>query len=265
MRLVFAAASAVLLSSAAAAQQAQNWNFEDGTLQGWTAVGDAFAHQPTLGNNIEPRRPGESPGSTGDWWIGSYENRQSASVPLGTVQGDGPTGYLISPPFVMEPGTVSFLIGGGHDVRSAVAVLMLKVPGSTGGAGQVLISDGYYRAVAGISGNDQEFMSRVGWDTRPYGGAVGRIVLSDQGSGGWGHINADDFRFSWVNEAIAPRNFPGGPTPVFRKPPPAFRPSRPLPMPPGDLFGGSMILLPSPDGKTPQFDPPAPIMPEKRP
>jgi len=39
-------------------------------------------------------------------------------------------------------------------------------------------------------------MHRVTWDLNPWAGQQGQIRLVDNTSGGWGHINADDFRFS---------------------------------------------------------------------
>jgi hypothetical protein len=63
------------------------WDFEDGTLQGWTATGDAFTEQPTYGDNVSAARVMQSdtlkPGQTttryadlqaigGDYWNGPF-------------------------------------------------------------------------------------------------------------------------------------------------------------------------------------------------
>ncbi|MCA1616268.1 MAG: hypothetical protein LC800_19640, partial [Acidobacteria bacterium] len=72
------------------------WNFETGDLRGWTATGTAFDSQPTFGNNVASRRPGLVINQQGNYWIGTYENRPSSAMPVGTAQGDAPTGTLTS-------------------------------------------------------------------------------------------------------------------------------------------------------------------------
>jgi hypothetical protein len=38
-------------------------------------------------------------------------------------------------------------------------------------------------------------MARVTWDVGEFAGKTARILIEDGSSKGWGHINADDFRY----------------------------------------------------------------------
>src|SRR5437588_9549575 len=46
-----------------------NFDFETGTLQDWTAEGDAFVGQPIDGDTVTPRRPGMKSQHQGRYWI----------------------------------------------------------------------------------------------------------------------------------------------------------------------------------------------------
>ena len=116
------------LAGGANAQSAQTWGFEDGTLQGWIATGNAFTSQPTFGNNLPPRRPGEFANQVGNYWIGTYEDRPNPGVMLGRIQGDGPQGTLLSPPFTISGPRISFRVGGGNDREREYVALMLRTP-----------------------------------------------------------------------------------------------------------------------------------------
>jgi hypothetical protein len=59
------------------------WDFETGDLGGWTPTGDAFAFQPTLGDNPTARHRGQPSNHQGQYWIGGYEKRPRASDPPG--------------------------------------------------------------------------------------------------------------------------------------------------------------------------------------
>src|SRR4051812_36617546 len=101
-RLAAAAIFSISAASAGAQPRLYTWDFEDGTLQGWSATGAAFINQPTFGNKVMVRRRGESRGQDGDGWIGTYENHRNNAVPPGPVQGDEPQGNLVSPAFRID-------------------------------------------------------------------------------------------------------------------------------------------------------------------
>lgn len=177
-----------------------NPSFEKG-MHGWTATGDAFESQPTLGENVLARRVGPVTvggtywtdlvfpiGVRGERWIGTYEKRKSPANTVGATQGDGPRGTLTSHSFRMPPGTryVSFLIGGGRDLER-LKVELLEVRG-----GELAP----IKAVSPRTGLGSELLRREWWDVRTLD--MGRdyaIRITDDATGSWGHINVDDFRF----------------------------------------------------------------------
>lgn len=199
-KLVRAAAAAVLAAAAVPAA-AQSFSFEDGNLNGWLQGGTAFRQQPTFGNNVAPRLPGGTAGHDGDYWIGSFEARPSAAVAAGTTQGDGPTGALISPLFTIRDNSLGLLVGGGADpARLRVDLLVEIGPGDRGGGpssglgARVNVPEGVFRVHATATGANSETMRRVEWDTRSLNGRRARIMITDESSGPWGHINVDDIR-----------------------------------------------------------------------
>lgn len=155
------------------------WNFETGDLRGWTRTGTAFDYQPTLGDNPTARRRGQASGHGGSYWIGGYEKYQGkpGETP-GAIQGDGPTGSLTSQTFTIPGGQLEFLVGGGASAETRVELLVDGQP------------------VLQVSGRNHETMQLVSWDLSPWTGRSGQIRLVDNASGGWGHINADEFRFT---------------------------------------------------------------------
>jgi hypothetical protein len=160
------------------------WNFETGNLQGWIKQGTAFDFQPTYGDNPTARRRGQPSHHEGRYWIGGFEMYQGLPGQRpGATQGDRPTGTLSSPHFTIPAGTLSFLVGGGSSFKTRVELIV---------SGQ--------RALY-ASGRNTETMHRVTWNLAPYAGKSGYIRIVDEASGGWGHINADDFRFSQAEPA----------------------------------------------------------------
>jgi len=170
------------LSCPAAAQEVDfTPDFEEGNLRGWTQTGDAFRYQPTLGNNPTARRRGQSSNHQGQYWIGTFEKYQGrrGQTP-GDVQEDQPRGTLTSNYFIVPPGTLTFLIGGGSRFQTRVE-LYSQDPDATG--------------LPFATGKDTETMSRVTWNLTPHAGKRLQIRIVDNSSDPWGHINVDDFRF----------------------------------------------------------------------
>lgn len=155
-----------------------NWGFETGTLQGWKAEGDAFQFQPTFGDNIAARIPGESSGASGAYWIGTYEMRTGEQYPAGAVQGDAAQGSLTSTVFVLQQPTIRFLIGGGYDEEREYVALVVD--------GQIVLK---------ATGYNGESLQTVLWDARPYLKRQAQIRIVDASSEPWGHINCDAFEF----------------------------------------------------------------------
>ena len=77
------------------------FDLEKGTksLDSWGRTGTAFNNQPTYGDNVSKRLPGQKANQQGKYWIGTYENRPTPQSHPGAVQWGGPQGTLTSPEF----------------------------------------------------------------------------------------------------------------------------------------------------------------------
>ena len=156
-----------------------NSDFENGDLTNWTASGTAFQYQPTKGDNPTARRRNQPSNHQGEFWIGTFEKYQGAhGQKPGQVQRDKPTGTLTSIPFQIEGERITFYIGGGKRPKSIYVALLV---------------DG--REVLKASGNNSESMTRHVWDVSSYQGKTARVLICDRCGTGWGHVNADDFRY----------------------------------------------------------------------
>jgi putative membrane-bound dehydrogenase-like protein len=147
--------------------KALNLDFETGTLKDWSAVGEAFAGQPVEGDTVHARRSDMTSSHQGRFWIGSFERG-----------GDQPQGTLTSTPFVVTQPFASFLVAGGAHPSTRVE-LVLKDNGDV---------------ISRVSGDDTEILKRVAVDLSAHQGKTIFIRLVDGHSGGWGHLNFDDFR-----------------------------------------------------------------------
>src|SRR5437868_2621126 len=120
-----------------------NLDFETGTLQDWTAEGDAFAGQPIKGDTVAARRGDMRSQHQGQYWIGSYERN-----------GDKPQGTLTSVAFKVTQPWASFLVGGGSYPTTCVE-LVRKDTGAV---------------FTRISGHNREELQRVAVDLRAHAG-----------------------------------------------------------------------------------------------
>jgi len=154
-----------------------NSDFELGTLENWTREGDAFDFQPTYLDNVTARRADRRAMPQGEYWLGTFEKYQGRQgVERGRHQGDGPTGGLISKPFIIRLPVITFLLGGGdEDIEAS-----LIVNGAT---------------VRTATGADFPLMRRVYWDVSEWEDEQAMIYLYDRASGFFGFICADDFRY----------------------------------------------------------------------
>jgi len=164
-----------------AAGRSLNLGFETGTLADWTAEGAAFKAQPIEGDTVHRRRGDMHSGHAGRFWVGSYENK-----------GDEPKGVLTSVSFLVTKPFASFLVGGGSHAATCVEIIRKDTQ-------QVV-----FRA----SGDDREDLERVAVDLSGHLGREVMIRLVDEETGGWGHINFDDFRLHDTRPDIPPRRRP---------------------------------------------------------
>jgi hypothetical protein len=174
---------AVLAGSAAGAAPAgalifPNSDFELGTLENWTAEGEAFQFQPTRGDNARVRDPGRPAMPQGKYYVGTYDHYQGLPGQRpGASQTNAPRGGLISDPFIIEKPFIGFLIGGGdHDTVGV----------------RLVVGTDIVRTACGLR---TPTMRRVVWDVSEYRGEKARIYIVDGSSAPWGIVNADDFRY----------------------------------------------------------------------
>jgi fructan beta-fructosidase len=152
-------------------------DFEGNTYGHWTVVGDAFGTGPARGT-----LPGQMDvtGFLGHGLVNSF------------VNGDGSTGMLTSPRFLIERPYLNFLIGGGRHEGSTGFELMI--------AGKVV------RSATGP--NDRpggtEQLNWSAWDVRDLMGQTAVLRIVDHETGGWGHINIDQIVQSDRREGVLP-------------------------------------------------------------
>jgi putative membrane-bound dehydrogenase-like protein len=166
-----------------------NLDFETGTLKDWTAEGEAFQGQPVKGDTVAPRRGDMKSHHQGSYWIGGYE-----------LKGDRPQGTLTSVPFRVTHPWASFLVGGGPWPETCVE----------------LVRHDTREVFSRTSGVEEENLHRVAIDLRPHLGKQIFIRLVDRHSGGWGHINFDDFRFHSQKPDLPPRKSQLPPADVYK-------------------------------------------------
>ena len=156
-----------------------NTDFETGDLRDWTATGDVAKGQPTKGP-INPARKfgaGKVANHVGDFWFGGYEKFE-----------DVPTGTLTSAAFKVTQPWAAFLLGGG-----SLAGTRVELVAKDGG-----------KAFFTARGQNSETMSPVVVDLAAQQGKEIFIRLVDEDTGGWGHVNFDDFKLYKEKPAFAP-------------------------------------------------------------
>lgn len=145
-----------------------NLDFEDGTLRDWKTTGNAFAKQPVEGDTVAKRRSDMRSQHLGNFWIGTYENG-----------GDDLTGTLTSVPFKITQPYCAFLVAGGSKAGTRVE----------------LYDVGIKKPFFQISGEDSENLRPIVVELKGHVGREMYIRVVDSETGGWGHINFDDFKF----------------------------------------------------------------------
>lgn len=153
-----------------------NLGFESGDLTDWTPEGDAFDGMPVKGDTVHPRRPDSRSEHAGKFWLGGFEHHHT----------DRQQGALTSAAFPVTHPFASYLVGGGK--RKGLRVeLVLKASGEVIDVGR---------------GRDRENMEVRYVDLTAHQGQEVFLRLVDQESGGWGHLNFDDFLFHEQDPAI---------------------------------------------------------------
>ncbi len=153
-----------------------NLDFETGDLRDWTATGNAFTGQPVRGDLPKARRSDMTSQHTGDYWIGGFEK-----------VGDDPKGTLTSVPFKVTQPWGSFRFAGGTWPEERVELVDAV-------SGNVFLK---------LSGTDSETLRPVVVDLKDHLGKEIFIRLVDDRSGGWAHLNFDDFQLYAARPTLA--------------------------------------------------------------
>lgn len=138
-------------------------DFEGKDYAPWSVEGEAMGSAPATGTLPDQQ---EVTGFEGKGLVNSF------------VGGDDPKGRLTSPVFTIERRFINFLIGGG--MGSDVS-MNLEIGGET---------------VRTASGFNNEQLKWQSWTVADLEGKQARLVIVDEKSGGWGHINVDQIEFS---------------------------------------------------------------------
>lgn len=139
-------------------------DFEAPTYGAWVAAGTAFGAGPAQGTL--PNQQTVS-GYDGSGLVNSY------------LGGDGSTGVLTSPPFVITKPCLDFLIGGGN------------LPGQEGM--NLVVSN---RIVKTATGANSETLMPQQWDVSAYLGQTATLQIVDSATGSWGHVLIDEITLS---------------------------------------------------------------------
>ena len=138
-------------------------DFEDGTYGAWKKTGEAFGPGPARGI-----LPDQNPvnGYSGNFLVNTYYKK------------DETKGTLTSPVFTIEKRFINFLVGGGNYKGQTCVNLVI---------------DG--KIVRTVTGKNNEHLDWTHWDVSEFKGKTATIVIVDDRTGHFGHINADCFYF----------------------------------------------------------------------
>ena len=140
-------------------------DFENG-FGSWTVEGTAFGNAPAAGTLPNQQQVN---GFTGFGYLNSYHN------------GDGTTGKMTSPAFIIEKRFINFQIGGG----------------SLADVGFNIVVDNQVVETIKSTSNTERMQWR-GIDVSQYLGSIARIEIFDNATAGWGHILVDHIVLSDV-------------------------------------------------------------------
>ena len=146
---------------------------------GWTATGDFTNAGPVAGTIGDQQAVS---GYLGDKLVNTF------------LDHDASTGTITSPEFTIDSSYINLLVGGGNHPYTAT-----PAPGAEPTAVNLLVGG---NVVATATGQDNEALNWVAWNTASWQGQQAQIQIVDNNTGGWGHINVDNIVFS--TEAAVP-------------------------------------------------------------
>lgn len=147
-------------------------DFESGTYEKWEVTGSAFGDRPIAAAQM-PAYQGDV-GAQGKQLVNSHNTRHGEDV----GRGDAHTGTLTSQPFTIERRYIHFLIGGSHEGRTCLNLLV---------EGKVVRSQ---------TGADNNRLTRHSFQVADLEGKQARLQIVDRETGSWGNIGVDHIVFS---------------------------------------------------------------------
>ncbi|MCA0755984.1 GH32 C-terminal domain-containing protein [Paenibacillus sp. N4] len=161
-----------------------NPGFETGDLTGWSTIGTAFAAPVSDVATYWGSTPFNHQGIYHAWGFAGAANPDFS---------DRRTGELRSSVFRLGGnGKISFRVGGGEDLNKLYVALVREADG------EILFK------ATGAAPTMGEGYRRVEWDASEYLGESLSIRVVDYHTGGFGHINVDDFSV-FNTEPVVPR------------------------------------------------------------
>jgi len=146
------------------------FDFETGDLQGWKIMegqlGAAVCSRETYHN----KALGSTYNKQGKYFISTLDTADGTMDPSQTA-------VLESPVFVLEGPEISFLIGGGTEQNTYVALCTAEDR----------------MEVLKANGDRNEIMQRVIWDASEFVGKKVFMTIVDKETEGWAHVTFDDF------------------------------------------------------------------------
>ena len=147
------------------------FNFESGTWTGWKIEGAAWGRAPV----DRPRN--------GQGQVRHYDGRFFATS---MWDNDAATGTATSPDFVVDNAHLAMRLGGGTDKTKLRVELRVDAPASDGSPGYRIARTASVPEPAG------ELMRDIVWDVSDLRGQTARLVMIDDATGGWGHLDVDE-------------------------------------------------------------------------
>ena len=163
-----------------------NSDFEKGTLENWTATGDAFPFQLTKYDDVLARGSLVPINNQGKYWLGASEKYQGRKgrAPLVSREDKLPEN-LNSAPFIIQKEKIGFLISRS---KSSSDRNLSKQSAALEVNGEIICED---------AGKNSEIMELHVWDVKQWVGQKARIVITNTPSRQLDlrHINVDWFHY----------------------------------------------------------------------
>ena len=147
------------------------YSFESGTLDGWTITDGELGEPVTTLPSLARRKDAPFARHGG--------HHLSTLVPGGDQPlADTQVGVVQSPAFKLTGEKASFLVSGGYNEKTLYVAL---------------VDAGSRKVLAKSGGSRDHRMRRVVWDVSKWQGNTVQFEIVDRATGGWGHLNVDDF------------------------------------------------------------------------